>query len=345
MDTLQAIYITTRIEQLITIGIIITERCQASSVFMAVDLIIAANFSARKYFNSAKRLFNYQLIGLTASAKAYNGNQITGLTTIEECARPDVVILPGAFEAVLSHQQAGVLLADMSELISIVALWHKAGSTITAVCTGNFILASANISSQRPLTCHWASQQAANLLFPEQLFDSDKLLIDHGDIISAGGAAAISQLIFYIIIRFHSRELALATGKLMMIEVNFEQQSRFSIFRPKQDHGDTIVEKLQRKIENSFSEDIDTTKFSDQEGIGLRQLTRRFKKATGETPLSYLQRYRVEQVKIRLESTETATNDLILQVGYEDPASFRRLFKRLTGITMQAYRNRFSAIR
>jgi len=330
---------------LINVGIIITERCEASSVFMAVDLIIAANFCARKYFNSSERLFNYQLIGLKESAKAYNGKQINGLVNIQDCARPDVIILPGAFEAVLDHQQAGTLLAEMSKLIATIGIWHKAGSIITGVCTGNFLLASANISCQRTLTCHWASQQAANLLFPDELFDTDKLLIDHGDIISAGGAAAISQLIFYLISRFHSRELALTTGKLMMIELNFEQQSRFSIFRPKQDHGDPIVAKLQRIIETSFSRELDTAKFSDQEGIGLRQLTRRFKKATGETPLSYLQRYRVEQVKIRLESTETATLDLILEVGYEDPASFRRLFKRLTGITMQAYRNRFSAIK
>ena len=129
-----------------------------------------------------------------------------------------------------------------------------------------------------------------------------------------------------------------------MIELNFDKQSRFAIFRPKQDHGDSIVAKLQRKIEKSFNLELDTGEFANQEGIGLRQLTRRFKKATGETPLSYLQRYRVEQVKIGLESTAKTPLDLIWAVGYEDPASFRRLFKRLTGLTMQAYRNRFSAV-
>jgi len=328
---------------LINIGIVVTERCQASGVFMAIDLIIAANFAARKYFNNSERLFNYQLIGLGRRATAYNGNQITDLVKIQDCARPDVVILPGAFEAVLDHQQMDILLKKIPKLIATLSTWHRAGSVVAAVCTGNFILASAKISSRRTLTCHWASQESATHLFPDESFDSGKLLIDHGDIVSAGGSAAMSQLILYLVSRFHSRELALATGKLMMIELNFDKQSRFAIFRPKQDHGDNIVAKLQRKIETSFDRDLNTGEFADQEGIGLRQLTRRFKKATGETPLSYLQHYRVEQVKIGLESTAKTPLDLIWAVGYEDPASFRRLFKRLTGLTMQAYRSRFSA--
>ena len=98
---------------MINVGIIITERYQASSVFMAVDLIIAANFAAREYFNISERLFNYQLIGLRGKAKAYSGNQISGLIKIQNCDRPDIVILPGAFEAVLDYKEIGTLLTKM----------------------------------------------------------------------------------------------------------------------------------------------------------------------------------------------------------------------------------------
>ncbi len=311
---------------------------------MATDLMIAANFASHKYFSAATPLFNYQLIGLKNKEKTYSGNYINDLVRVQDCDRPDVVILPGAFEAILTREQAEELLTKMPNLFATLQTWHKAGTVIAGVCTGNFILASAKVSAGRTLSCHWASEETASQLFPDESFDTDKLLLDHGDVVSAGGAMAISQLVLYLICRFHSRELALATGKLMMVELNFDKQSRFAIFRPKKDHGDIVIAKFQRQIESLFNLELDIAQFANQEGIGVRQLSRRFKKATGETPLSYLQRYRVEQVKIGLESTTKTPLDLIWSVGYEDPTSFRRLFKRLTGLTMQEYRSRFSAI-
>jgi len=329
-------------KSVLNVGIVVNERCQASSVFAVTDLIIAANYTLQKYFDSNASLFNYQLIGLKTSVNAYNGSQINSVTKIQDCERPDIVILPGAFESVLTAEYSQKQLSKMSRLFTTLKQWHQSGTIIASVCTGNFILASANIATGRTLTCHWASENTANQLFPQESFDSDQLLIDHGDIISAGGAMAVSQLVLYLVSRFHSRELALATGKLMMIELNQNPQSRFAIFRPKTTHGDSLVSKLQQAIESSFNMELDISQYAHKAGIGVRQLSRRFKKATGETPLSYLQRFRVEQVKIGLESSNTAINNLIFDVGYEDPTSFRRLFKRLTGLTMQEYRSRFS---
>jgi len=328
---------------MIRVGIVVTERCQASSVYTVVDLLIAANYAALEYCASTSPIFTYQLIGLKGRAEAYNGNLISSITKIEETNRPDIVILPGAFESVLNTAQSQMQLSKMTRLFTIIHAWHEQGSTIASVCTGNFILASSDISSGRNLTCHWASEQTVNELFPNELFSTDQLLIDHGDIVSAGGATAVSQLVLYLIWRFHSRELALATGKLMMIELNFDSQSRFAIFQPNKKHGDVLVTKLQKQIESEFSQELNLDLFASKAGIGERQLNRRFKKATSETPLSYLQRYRVEQVKIGLESTKKPINNLIWGVGYEDPTSFRRLFKRFTGLTMLEYRNRFTS--
>lgn len=326
----------------IKIGIIVNERCQASSVFSAIDLIIAANYALKHYFSTEEPLFSYQLMGLTTKVEAYNGSEISSITRIQDCKRPDLVILPGAFESVLSSQHSQSLLTKMNRLFLTLEQWHKEGTTVASICTGNFILASSNIANGRALTCHWASAETARELFPYELFDTKQLLLDHGDIVSAGGAMAVTQLVLYLIARFHSRELALATAKLMMIEMNLDLQSRFAIFKPDKNHSDILVMKLQNHLEANFQSDVDLATFADQEGIGLRQLSRRFKKSTGETPLSYLQRFRVEQVKINLESNNKPISTLIWNAGYEDPTSFRRLFKRLTGLTMQEYRSRFS---
>jgi len=330
-------------KSVLNVGIVVNERCQASSVFAVTDLIIAANYTLQKYFDTDASLFNYQLIGLKTSVHAYNGSQINSVNKIQDCERPDIVILPGAFESVLTAEYSQKQLSKMSRLFTTLKQWHQDGTTVASVCTGNFILASADIAAGRTLTCHWASENTAHQLFPQESFDTNQLLIDHGDIISAGGAMSVSQLVLYLVSRFHSRELALATGKLMMIELNQNPQSRFAIFKPKTTHGDSMVSKLQQTIESSFEMELDIAQYANKAGIGERQLCRRFKKATGETPLSYLQRFRVEQVKIGLESSNKAINNLILDVGYEDPTSFRRLFKRLTGLTMQEYRGRFSS--
>ena len=304
--------------QLLNVGIVVNERCQASSVFAVTDLLIAANYTLKRYFDTCAPLFNYQLIGFKGTVRAYNGSQIGPVMKIQDYKRPDIVILPGAFESILTPSHSQKLLDKMTRLFTILNEWHKAGTTIASICTGNFILAYSDISVGRTLTCHWASEETADKLFPNETFDTSKLLIDHGDIISAGGAMAASQLTLYLVHRLHSRKLALATGKLMMVELNLNNQSRFSIFHPQTKHKDILVAKLQKVIETSFSEELDVSKFAMSAGLGERQLCRRFKKTTGETPLSYLQRFRVEKVKIGLESTNRAINNLIWDVGYED---------------------------
>ncbi len=324
------------------VAIVVTERCQASSIFVVTDLLMAANYALSQYFNNNTPLFQYELVGLSTRSKAYNGQTITGLVPISKCQTPDIVILPGAFESVLPVHQTQKQLTALQPLFAHIKGWHAAGALMASVCTGNFVLASAGITNGRGLSCHWASRDTAQALFPNEHFNCDKLVIDHGDIVSIGGAMAVSQLVLYLVNRLHSRELALATGKLMMVELNFDNQSRFAIFRPNHKHGDTLVGALQQHIEKGYQQELLLGEFAQQHGIGERQLARRFKKATGDTPLSYLQRFRVEQVKIALESTKTAANNLIWQVGYEDPTSFRRLFKRFTGLTMLEYRKRFS---
>lgn len=326
-----------------TIGIIVTERCQASSVFTLVDFLIAANFAATELLTDNAPPFSFQLLGLSSRETAYNGCTVAPIHDAGHCPRPDIALLPGAFEAVLPETFMARLLTRFEDIYPILHRWHQAGTVMGSVCTGNLLLAQAGLAKGRTMTCHWASEKIARRLFPAEAFVAEKMLIDHGDLISAGGALAVTQLVLYLIQRFHSRELALATAKLMMVEPNYESQSRFAIFSPSKSHGDKLVESLQDQIEKNFNQQIDCRAYADVKGITERQLNRRFKKATGETPLSYLQRIRIEKVKNGLETTKKQLNSLIWEVGYEDPTSFRRLFKRYTGMTMQEYRYRFKS--
>jgi len=324
------------------IVILVTDRCQASNIHTILDILIAANQVAKAYLGSDKSPFKFALVGLEEKVKAYNLSSIDNIQLIHKVSRPDIVIIPGAFEATITEDDALDCLEKYQEVIETLNRWHKQGVLLASACTGNFLLAKTNALKGRDITCHWAFSSLAHKLFPDEAFQTSKILIDHGDIVSAGGAMAIAQLVLYLLAREHSKELAKITAKMMLIEMNFEQQSRFAIFRPTHDHRDTLVLKLQKQIEESFFEPLDLNLFAAKNALSEKQVVRRFKNATGETPLSYLQKFRIEKVKVKLESGSQSINNLIWEVGYEDVSSFRRLFKKTTGLTLQAYRSRFS---
>lgn len=324
------------------ICVLVTEKCQASSVHTILDILIAANHVAKAYLRADQSPFRFELIGLQEKVQAYNRLPIENIQLIQQVRTPDIVIIPGAFEATITIKEARICLEQYHPVFKTLRDWHQQGVLLASACTGNFLLANTNLLKGREITCHWAFSTLADKLFPNESFHTHKLLIDHGDIVSAGGATAIAQLVLYLIAREHSRELAQLTAKMMLIELNFEQQSRFAIFSPVHNHNDSVVLTLQKQLEESYAEPFDLNRFAAQHALSEKQIVRRFKQATGETPLSYLQKIRIEKVKLALEAGAKSINQVIWDVGYEDVSSFRRLFKKTTGLTLQAYRSRFS---
>lgn len=326
-----------------SIAIVVTERCQASNIHTILDILIAANQVAKAYLGAENSPFRFKLVGLETKVTAYNRSTIDNIQLIHRVERPDIVIVPGAFEAAISKAEAAECLENYRSVFQVLDSWHAQGALVASACTGNFLVAKTQALRGRDITCHWAFSSMARQLFPQGVFHTNKILIDHGDIVSAGGATAIGQLVLYLIARVHSKELAQITAKMMLIEMNFEEQSRFAIFRPSHDHNDMLVAKLQQQLEEHYAEPFDLASFAANNALSEKQIVRRFKNTTGETPLSYLQKFRIEQVKIKLESGSKSINQAIWEVGYEDVSSFRRLFKKTTGLTLQDYRSRFAA--
>lgn len=324
---------------MLTFAMLITDRCMGSGIFSVLDVITAANYVHEQ--RTGEKLLEMKLIGTKEYAYAYNGQRIGPLLPVEHIEQPDVLILPGMVEAVMGAKKMRHHLNKYTNLHPTLIQWHKQGTLMAASCSGNLLFADTGIAKGRPITCHWASEQAVKTLFPEQTFHIQEMLIDHGDIISMGGATAIGQLILNLIERFAGRELANRCAKIMLIEPERALQGAYSLFNPNKRHGDELVLAVQEWLEQTYAENPAAATAAEKWNMSERQLSRRFKQATSETINSYLQKLRLEHVKRGLELSKKLANTLIWESGYEDVSSFRRLFKRETGMTMKAYRQRF----
>ncbi|OUS27217.1 hypothetical protein A9Q99_15645 [Gammaproteobacteria bacterium 45_16_T64] len=326
---------------MIKVAVVVSERCQASGVMATLDLLISANYCHGHFMNKNYEVFETTLIGLDEQQQAFNGYSIGPLVGIDTIERPDVLIVPGIIEAVNTKRRILEVLGKYEPWFETMQEWQAQGTLIAASCSGSLLLAAAGLARGRDLTCHWIMKDMAASLFPQENFDTDKMLLDHGMLISSGGAAAINQMVLFIIERMMGRELAVLTAKMMLIDLEHKEQSSFAMFQPNKRHGDTAVINLQRWLEENYKGSVFVGDLAEQSHMSERQLGRRFKKATGETPSSYIQRLRLEHVKRSLESSKEAANAIIWDAGYEDLSSFRRLFKRSTGMTMNEYRQRF----
>ena len=149
-------------------------------------------------------------------------------------------------------------------------------------------------------------------------------------------------MVIYLIEKYYDRETAIYCAKVFQIDMSRNLQSGFSIFNGHKKHDDDTVQKAQNFIEQNFPEKISIETLSEELNVGRRNFDRRFIKATGLTPLDYLQRVRVESAKKSFENTRKTVNEVMYNVGYNDTKAFRDIFKKITGLTPVEYRNKFS---
>ena len=144
--------------------------------------------------------------------------------------------------------------------------------------------------------------------------------------------------------RFSSPAVALACSKMLVLDGRRAEQTPYMAFYSQKAHQDDAIRKAQSWLEQHYADALTIDEVAAVAGLGTRTFKRRFKEATGETPIGYLQHLRIEAAKHLLESSREQTARIIWSVGYEDASSFRRLFKRTVGCTMEQYRKRFSYV-
>jgi transcriptional regulator GlxA family with amidase domain len=161
------------------------------------------------------------------------------------------------------------------------------------------------------------------------------------ELVSSGASMTWHDLVLYLIARYAGATAAQEVARLFALQWHQDGLTPYMVFAGKRDHGDSDIQSAQEWLDTHFAITNPVEELIKHARLAERTLKRRFTLATGLAPLAYVQRLRIEDAKRRLERTDTPIDTISWQVGYEDPAFFRRLFKRTTGLAPGAYRKRF----
>lgn len=247
---------------------------------------------------------------------------------------PDFVILPPAVIAPITAEEAAPLAAWLR-------VRHARGATLCSVCAGAFLLGETGLLEGRAATTHWFYANDFSERFPNARMDIDKLVIDDGDLITAGGLMAWTDLGLRLVDRLLGPTVMLETARFLLVDPPGREQRYYSVFSPKLRHGDEAVLQVQHWLQATGARDATLVAMADKAGLEPRTFLRRFHKATGLKPSEYCQHLRVGKAREMLEATTRPIEQVAWDVGYEDPGSFRKVFVKVTGLGPREYRQRF----
>jgi transcriptional regulator GlxA family with amidase domain len=307
-----------------------------SSIVGAYKIFTKAN-AFWQHSHVGEALFKIELAGISKEVEFYEGLfAVRPHTHIADIKKTDLIIIPS-----LNHNYEKAV-QDNQLLIDWIEKQYKEGAEIASICTGAFMLAASGLLDGRSCSTHWTAAEQFRTMFPKVNLEADKLITDEKGIYTNGGAYSFLNLILYLVEKYYDRQTAILCSKVFQIEMDRNSQSAFSIFTGQKSHGDEMVQQAQAYIESNLHEKISVEHLSSRLAVGRRNFDRRFIKATGNTPIEYLQRVKIESAKKELENSRKTINEVMYEVGYSDVKAFREVFRKITGISPLEYKSRYN---
>lgn len=293
---------------------------------------------ANEYWEKLGRdpVFDIKLAGTSKRVDLYDGLfSIRPHLSIKEVKRCDLAIIPS-----LNHQ-----FQEVARKYQPLADWikeqYEKGAEIASICTGAFLLAASGLLDGKSCSTHWSATEQLRTHFPYVRPLEGTLITDEKGIYTNGGAYSFLNLVLYLIEKYYDRETAIYCSKVFQIDMSRDSQSPFIIFSRQKDHTDEVVYKAQQQMEKDPSEHYSIKDLASKYAVSRRNFDRRFILATGNTPLEYLQRIRIEASKKAFENSRKTVNEVMYEVGYQDAKAFRDVFRKVTGLSPLDYRRRY----
>ena len=282
-------------------------------------------------------LFKVELVGLSKEASVYDRLfTVKPDVSIDELDKTDLIIIPA-------------VNGDMKEVIEMnkgffpwINHQHACGAEVASLCVGAFLLASTGLLHGKKCSTHWLAANDFKQRFPDVELVSEKIITDEQGIYSSGGASSFWNLLLYLLEKYIDREMAILISKYFEIEIDRNSQSPFTMFQAQKIHEDEAVKKAQDFIEKNYHDKITVEQLTSMLAMSRRSFERRFKKATSNTVVEYMQRVKIEAAKKGLETGRKNVSELMYEVGYSDTKAFRTIFKKTTGLSPIEYRNKYN---
>jgi Transcriptional regulator containing an amidase domain and an AraC-type DNA-binding HTH domain len=281
--------------------------------------------------------FKIQMVGITEKVQLQDGIfTVNTDVLIHDLPKTDLILVPA-------------VSGDLKEAIRINAEFfpwivdqYNRGAEVASLCIGAFLLASTGLLNGKECSSHWRTANEFREMFPEVTLVDYRIVTEQQGLYSSGGATSYYNLLLHLIEKYAGREMAILAAKVYALEIDRKTQSPFAMFNGQKKHEDEPIKQAQEFIEQNVTEKISVEDLAIKYAIGKRHFIRRFKKATNNTPIEYIQRVKIEAAKKQLENSRKNVNEVMYDVGYVDIKAFRTVFKKITGLSPIEYRNKYN---
>ena len=282
-------------------------------------------------------LFEVELVGVKKEVKLNNGMfSVYTDRQIKDDKKTDLVFIPALFGDLSSAVDKNKALVPW-----IVEQYGK-GAEIASLCLGAFLLASTGLLDGKKCSTHWGFQNEFREMYPAVQVVDGSIITEEKGIYSSGGANSYWNLLLHLVEKYTNRDTAILASKYFAIDIDRDSQSAFAMFKGQKDHNDEAIVKAQEYIEKNIHERISIDELAGIATMGRRSFERRFRQATNNSVLEYIQRVKIEAAKRQFESSRKNINEVMYDIGYTDTKAFRDLFKKITGLTPVEYRNKYN---
>jgi transcriptional regulator GlxA family with amidase domain len=303
----------------------------------AMEILNKAGIIHQKIAHTPRPFFETELVGI--KSKKVRSSDRFGIdchTTLDKLRKTDILIIPA-----LEFEFYDMLRRNKSAIPHLVRL-YKGGTELASMCTGAFLLAATGLLKNKSATTHWFAARAFRIMFPDVKLEDHRILVEENGLYTSGGATSSLHLALYLTEKYCGKETANFATRMLLMDSDRPSQTRFSMFIPQTQHNDEAIHHAQLTIEEDRLGKLTVEALAGIVHLSKRSFIRRFKLATGNTPIEYIQRMNVEKAKRQLENSMNSIEEIIYSLGYKDIHSFRKIFSRYTDLTPKEYRSRYA---
>lgn len=317
------------------LSVLVTQKYRPLSIAAILDVFQTVN----NYYveTTGEPFFQVTLVTTDNEPQGLLFHEDHTILPMSQAPRADLILIP-AFTS-------GDLPAYLQQNVSFLPWLNEqygAGTEIAAFCSGVLLLAASGLLNGKRATTHLAVANELIRAFPQIDVIPQAVVTDDAGVYTSGGATSTFHLLLHILEKYCHRQVAIKIAKIFAIDMDRDQQSYFGDWQPRREAQDELVAQAQQRMEERFRDGITVEEVIRDLPVSRRNFIRRFKMATGITPIEYLQRIRVEAAKKLLEQRQENITGVMMHAGYEDAKAFRQVFRKIVGLSPKEYREKYA---